>query len=75
MELRELDKPTINMIPEDIFMEGDTVLVQYIIAKWSLELKDPGKDWILNIFLSKYFLRRFKSRNQSKISDEKENYE
>jgi len=42
MELRELDKPTINMIPEDIFMEGDTVLVQYIIAKWSLELKDPG---------------------------------
>ena len=42
MELRELDKPTINMIPENIFMEGDTVLVQYIIAKWSLELKNSS---------------------------------
>merc|ERR1719422_472168 len=30
------------MIPENIFMEGDTVLVQYIIAKWSLELKNSS---------------------------------
>ena len=37
MEIRELERLTINLVPELVFMESDTVLVQYIISNWSLE--------------------------------------
>ena len=37
MEIRELERLTINLVPELVFMESDTVLVQYIISSWSLE--------------------------------------
>ena len=37
MEIRELERLTISLVPELVFMESDTVLVQYIISSWSLE--------------------------------------
>ena len=37
MEIRDLEKTTINLVPELVFMESDTVLVQYIISSWLLE--------------------------------------
>ena len=39
LEIRELERSTINLVPEMVFMEGDTVLVQYIISRWSLQLR------------------------------------
>ena len=42
MELRDSDKTTVNLIPGNISMVGDTVLVQYIVENWSLEHKDKG---------------------------------
>ena len=47
MEIRDLDKSTMNMIPENIFMESDTVLVQYIIKSWTLQLRNTSNIWIL----------------------------
>lgn len=43
MELRKLDRSAIKILPESIFMEGDTVLVQYIVTKWSLNSKNSSK--------------------------------
>ena len=42
MELRDSDKTTVNLIPGNISMVGDTVLVQYIVESWSLEHRDNG---------------------------------
>ena len=39
MEIRELERLTINLVPELVFMESDTVLVQYIISRWSLQYR------------------------------------
>ena len=39
MEIRELERSTVNLVPELVFMEGDTVLVQYIVSDWSLQLR------------------------------------
>ena len=39
LEIRELERSTINLVPEMVFMESDTELVQYIISKWSLQLR------------------------------------
>ena len=39
MEIRELERSTINLVPELVFMESDTVLVQYIISSWSLQYR------------------------------------
>ena len=44
MELRDSDKTTVNLIPGNISMVGDTVLVQYIVENWSLEHRDKGKN-------------------------------
>lgn len=42
MELRDSDKTTVNLIPGNISMVGDTVLVQYIVESWSLEHRDKA---------------------------------
>ena len=39
MEIRELERLIINLVPELVFMESDTVLVQYIISSWSLQYR------------------------------------
>ena len=39
LELRELERASINLIPKIVMMESKTVLTQYIISKWSLEYK------------------------------------
>ena len=52
MDLRDLDKTTVNLIPENIFMEGDTLLVQYIIKSWKLDRKN-----ISRLFITKYYLK------------------
>ena len=52
MDLRDLDKTTVNLIPENIFMEGDTLLVQYIIKSWTLDPKN-----ISRLFIIKYDLK------------------
>ena len=43
IELKDLEKASVNLTPESIFMEGDTVLVQYIIQKWSLHIRNESK--------------------------------
>ena len=40
MEIRDLERSTVNLIPENVFMESETVLVQYIISNWSLNLRN-----------------------------------
>ena len=42
MEIRELERLTINLVPELVFMESDTVLVQYIISSWSLQNRNDS---------------------------------
>ena len=39
MEIRELERSTVNLVPEMVFMESDTILVQYIVSDWSLQLR------------------------------------
>ena len=39
LEIRELERLSVNLVPEMVFMESDTELVQYIISKWSLQLR------------------------------------
>ena len=43
MEIRELERETINLVPELVFMESDTVLVQYIISSWSLQYRNDSE--------------------------------
>ena len=43
MEIRELERETINLVPELVFMESDTVLVQYIISSWSLQYRNNSE--------------------------------
>ena len=48
MALRDLDKSSINMVPDEIIMESDTILVQYIIKSWKLQNKNPSMNLIIN---------------------------
>ena len=51
MEIRELERLSINLVPELVFMESDTVLVQYIISRWSLQYRQAmNKNKILYVF-------------------------
>ena len=43
MEIRELERSTISLVPELVFMESDTVLVQYIISSWSLQYRNHSE--------------------------------
>ena len=43
MEIRDLEKTTISLVPELVFMESDTVLVQYIISSWSLQHRNASE--------------------------------
>ena len=43
MEIRDLEKTTISLLPELVFMESDTVLVQYIISSWSLQYRNHSE--------------------------------
>ena len=43
MEIRELERKTISLVPELVFMESDTVLVQYIISSWSLQYRNDSE--------------------------------
>ena len=45
MEIRDLEKTTISLVPELVFMESDTVLVQYIISSWSLQHRNASELW------------------------------
>ena len=55
MEIRELERLSINLVPELVFMESDTVLVQYIISRWSLQYRQAmNKNKILYVFNQYY---------------------
>ena len=43
MEIRALERSTISLVPELVFMESDTVLVQYIISSWSLQYRNHSE--------------------------------
>ena len=43
LELRELERSSILLVPKDVVMESETVLTQYIISKWSLQYKSEGR--------------------------------
>ena len=43
MEIRALERSTISLVPELVFMESDTVLVQYIISSWSLQHRNASE--------------------------------
>ena len=57
MALRDLDKSSLNMVPDEIMMESDTVLVQYIIKSWKLQNKNPGMISISTV-AANYFICR-----------------
>ena len=42
MEIRELERSTVDLEPENVFMESETLLVQYIISHWSLSLRNSS---------------------------------
>ena len=46
--VRELEKSAITITPKHIFMEGDTVLTQYIVPKWSLKYINESKNKFVN---------------------------
>ena len=56
IELKDLEKASVNLTPESIFMEGDTVLVQYIIQKWSLHIRNESKTYILCLSVKLIFI-------------------
>ena len=37
LSLRDIEMTTINLIPDRVLMQGDTVLVQYIVQSWELQ--------------------------------------
>ena len=43
MEIMALERETISLVPELVFMESDTVLVQYIISSWSLQHRNASE--------------------------------
>ena len=43
MVVRDFQRTSIKISPHDIIMESKTVLTQYIITYWSLELVDKSK--------------------------------
>ena len=43
LELRDLERASINLIPKNVIMESKTTLTQYIISKWSLQYKSQSK--------------------------------
>ena len=47
LELRELERSSILLVPKDVVMESETVLTQYIISKWSLQYKSEGRRLVL----------------------------
>ena len=53
LELRELERASINLIPKIVMMESKTVLTQYIISKWSLEYKTESN--ITDVMASSIF--------------------
>ena len=59
LELRDLERSTINLVPKNVMMESDTELTQYIITRWSLNYKSGEKNFFLsfnsiiqNVFIS-----------------------
>ena len=53
LELRDLERASINLIPKIVMMESKTVLTQYIISKWSLEYKTESN--ITDVMASSIF--------------------
>ena len=43
LEVTDLERSTINLVPGEVFMESDTVLVQYLISSWSLQLRNSSE--------------------------------
>ena len=43
LELRDLEKTTIKLVPHTVVMESETELTQYFIAKWSLQYRSSRK--------------------------------
>ena len=43
LELRDLEKATIKLVPHTVVMEGETELTQYVITKWSLQFRTSRK--------------------------------
>ena len=37
LSLRDIEMSTINLTPDKVKMQGDTVLVQYIVQSWELQ--------------------------------------
>ena len=53
MEIRDLERSTVNLVPERVFMESETILVQYIISRWSLNLRQEFHLILLIIYVFK----------------------
>ena len=49
LELRDLEKSTIKLLPHNVVMESETQLTQYVIAKWSLQYRSSRKIYLTKI--------------------------
>ena len=43
LEVRSLERRSVQLVPSLIWMESETVLTQYIITSWSLVLANTSK--------------------------------
>ena len=68
MEIRELERKTISLVPELVFMESDTVLVQYIISSWSLQYRNHS-EYRESIIKELYLHTNLKSGDQNQGID------
>ena len=49
LSLRDIEMSTINLTPDKVKMQGDTVLVQYIVQSWELQKYEGGS--VQTVFL------------------------
>ena len=54
LSLRDIEMSTINLTPDQVKMQGDTVLVQYIVQSWELQKYEGGS--VQSYFTTLHFL-------------------
>ena len=74
LSLRDIEMSTINLTPDKVTMQGDTVLVQYIVQSWELQ-KYEGVIMHDYFKILKFFFRWHSRTNQTCLDFEKENHQ
>ena len=73
MSLRDIEMTTINLTPDKVQMQGDTVLVQYIVQSWELQKYEGGSNVKLFTNYNKCSFRWDSWTNKTGSNSEKKN--